>query len=287
MKTRYLILIVLLCMCTVAPCLAQGITTHKVTDNIYMLEGRGGNIGVSVGDDGVLVIDTQYANMAKPIRDAIKKLSKKDIAFIINTHFHGDHAGGNAALGQETPIIAHANTRKRLAGNKDLSDDTFRNSLPWITFDDDLSLHLNGEEITIRHFPTGHTDTDLVVYFTESNVVHMGDHFFNGFFPFIDLAGGGDVMSYIGNVAAILSMLPADAKVIPGHGPLATVDDLKAFKAMLDETVGIVRDGIAAGKDESKLQAEGMPEKYADAGSGFINTKRWISIVYTSLTRSQ
>jgi len=261
------------------------IEVTPVAGNVYMLEGRGGNIGVSVGDDGVLVIDTQFDNMAGPIRDAIEKLSKGDIEFIINTHFHGDHTGGNKALGQDTPIIAHENTRTRLLGKRDTSDEAFRNSLPWITFDDDLSLHFNGEEIEIVHFPTGHTDTDCVLFFSKSNVVHMGDHFFNGRFPFIDLAGGGDVASYIDNVQTIIDRLPTDVKIIPGHGPLATLDDLKAFKAMLDETVGIIRDGIGVGKDEDKLQAEGLPDKYAEAGTGFVNTKRWIAIVFESLTR--
>ncbi len=285
MSLRTIAFLLLAIICVGAPVFAQGITTHKVAGNIYMLEGRGGNIGVSVGEDGILVVDTQYANMADAIRDAIKGLSKGDIEFIVNTHFHGDHTGGNKALGQDTPIVAHENARKRLLGKRDTSDEAFRNSLPWITFDDDLSLHFNGEEIKIVHFPTGHTDTDCILFFTESNVVHMGDHFFNGFFPFIDLAGGGDVASYINNVQTVIDQLPPDVKIIPGHGALATLDDLKAFKTMIDETVGIIRDGIGVGKDEAKLQAEGLPDKYAEAGAGFINTKRWISIVYESLTR--
>ena len=285
MSLRYCAFLLLAIACAGGPAFAQGITTHKVSGNIYMLEGRGGNIGISAGEDGVLVIDTQFDNMADPIRDAIKELSDGEIEFIVNTHFHGDHTGGNKALGQDTPIIAHENARKRLLGTGDVSDQAFRNSLPWVTFDDRLSLHFNGEEIKIVHFPTGHTDTDCVLFFTESNVVHMGDHFFNGRFPFIDLAGGGDVASYMNNVQTIIDQLPPDVKIIPGHGALATLDDLKAFKAMLDETVGIIRDGIGAGKDEAKLQAEGLPEKYAGAGSGFISTKRWIAIVYESLTR--
>ncbi len=285
MSPRYTAFLLLAIVCAGAPAFAQGITTHKVAGNIYMLEGRGGNIGVSAGEDGVLVIDTQFDNMAGPIRDAIKELSSGEIQVIVNTHFHGDHTGGNKALGQETPIIAHENTRKRLLGTGDASDQAFRNSLPWVTFNDDLSLHFNGEEIKIVHFPTGHTDTDCVLFFTESNVVHMGDHFFNGRFPFVDLAGGGDVASYINNVQTIIDQLPSDVKLIPGHGPLATLDDLKAFKKMLDETVGIIRKGIEAGKDEKQLQDGGLPDKYAEAGTGFINTKRWISIVYQSYTR--
>lgn len=285
MCTRFSFLVFVALICAAVPVFGQGITTHKVAGNVYMLEGRGGNIGVSVGEDGVLVIDTQFDNMAGPIRDAIKELSSGEIRIIVNTHFHGDHTGGNKALGQEAPIIAHVNTRKRLLATGDESDQAFRNSLPWVTFDDDLSLHFNGEEIKIVHFPTGHTDTDCVLFFTESNVVHMGDHFFNGRFPFVDLASGGDVASYINNVQTIIDQLPSDVKIIPGHGALATLDDLKAFKEMIDETVAIIRKGIEAGKDEKQVQEAGLPDKYSDAGTGFINANRWISIVYQSYTR--
>ncbi len=264
---------------------AVQVVAQPVGGNVYMLTGAGGNIGVSVGEDGTLIIDDQFAPLAERIQQAIDELGGDKPKIVLNTHFHGDHVGGNKALGQDTPIIAHENARKRLLGKRDTSDEAFRNSLPWITFDDDLSLHFNGEEIEIVHFPTGHTDTDCVLFFSKSNVVHMGDHFFNGRFPFIDLAGGGDVASYIDNVQTIIDRLPTDVKIIPGHGPLATLDDLKAFKAMLDETVGIIRDGIGVGKDEDKLQAEGLPDKYAEAGTGFVNTKRWIAIVFESLTR--
>lgn len=282
MKTRPILFHIALCLAVAAPALGQGITTHKVTDSIYMLEGRGGNIGVSVGSDGLLVIDTQYANMAEAIADALKALSDADVELIVNTHFHGDHTGGNVALAQDTPVVAHENVRTRLLGTGDANDQSFSNGLPWITFDDNLSLHFNGEEIELVHFPTGHTDTDCVVFFKGSNVVHMGDHFFNGRFPFIDLAGGGDVASYLVNVQAVIDRLPGDVKIIPGHGPLATLKDLKAFKAMLDDTVAIIRKGIADGKDQKALQKEGLPKKYGDAGSGFIPERRWISIVYQS-----
>ena len=285
MSLRYCAFLLLAIVCVGAPAFAQGITTHKVAGNIYMLEGRGGNIGVSAGEDGVLVIDTQFDNMAGPIRDAITELGGGDVEFIVNTHFHGDHTGGNKALGQDTPVIAHENARKRLLETGDANDQAFSNSLPWVTFDDDLSLHFNGEEIKIVHFPTGHTDTDCILFFTESNVVHMGDHFFNGRFPFIDLAGGGDVASYMNNVQTVIDQLPADVKIIPGHGALATLDDLKAFKKLIEETVAIVKKGIEAGKDEKQLQEEGLPDKYTEAGTGFINTNRWISIVRESLTR--
>ncbi len=264
---------------------AQGITTHKITDSIYMLEGSGGNVGLSVGEDGILVIDSQYPNMAEPILDAIKKIQKGKITFLVNTHFHGDHTGGNKALAQDTPVIGHMNVRARMARGKDLSDVEFRNSLPVITYDDAATIHFNGEDIQLQHYPTGHTDSDTVLYFPIANVIHMGDHFFVGRFPFIDLAGGGDVAQYIKNVESIISTAPKGVTVIPGHGPLADIDDLKKFLKLIIDTTAQIQKGIDAGKDSKTLQQEGLPAKYKDAGSGFINTKRWISIVYDSFTR--
>lgn len=265
--------------------LGQDIKTHHVRGQIYMLEGRGGNIGVLAGDDGLLMIDTQYANMAEPIRDALDELSGGPLKFIINTHYHADHTGGNEVLGQNAPIIAQVNVRERLAPDKDLTSAVVRNGLPQVMFDDDMSMHFDGEPIQIIHFPHGHTDGDSVILFTKSNVAHLGDDFFNGAFPFIDLAGGGDVQGYLDNVAKLIDMLPDDVMIIPGHGPLGTKQDLEQFYAVLKETTGIIRDGIETGRDESALQLQGLPDRYASYGQGFVSTKRWISIVYQSFTR--
>lgn len=270
---------------TVSTAWSQSITPHKVTDTIYMFEGRGGNIGVSTGEDGILIIDTQFNNMADPIRDAIKDLNNGDIKFILNTHFHGDHTGGNKALGQGVPIIAHENVWKRMSRGKDLRNDEFRNSIPVITYDQTVSLHFNGEEIKLVHFPTGHTDTDSIVFFTKSNVIHMGDHFFVDRFPFIDLASGGDVAHYIKNVEAIIAQVPDDVKIIPGHGPMATKQNLKEFHAMLVKVVGMVREEMKSGISKKDLQASGILDDYDEHGAGFVNTKRWIGIVYDSYSR--
>ncbi len=275
-----------------APTLAQDtpptITTHPVVGNIYMLEGRGGNIGVSAGDDGILIVDTQFDNMAAPITDALKALNKGSLKFIVNTHFHGDHTGGNKALAQTVPVVAHANVRTRMASDRDLSDAAFRNSLPSVTYDQQASVHMNGEEIRLVHLDPGHTDTDTLVHFTKSNVFHTGDQFTNGMYPFIDLAGGGDVEGYLKNVAHMVSVIPDNAKIIPGHGSLATKQDLLAFQQVLTETVDIVRKGIAAGKDQEALQKEGLPEKFAAWAGGpnaFVGERRWISIVFQSLSK--
>lgn len=275
------------CMVGVAglACSQTTITTHKVNGNIYMLEGRGGNIGVSVGDDGVLMIDDQYANMSDAIKDALKKLGNGKLEYVLNTHHHGDHTGGNAVFGAEATIVAHDNVYKRLAKGKKLDDPGVRAGLPTFTFADSLSIHFNGEEIKLIHFPNGHTDTDSIIFFTQSKVVHMGDHFFAGRFPFIDLSAGGDVESYMNNVRNVIAQLDGDEKIIPGHGPLSTPKDLKNFLAMLEDTTGIIRKGIDAGKSLDEIIKAGLPKKYDDAGTGFINSKRWISIVYTSFSR--
>ena len=252
-----------------------------VAKNIYMLQGSGGNIGVSVGPDGILIVDDQFAPLAEKIENALKQLNPGKLKFVLNTHCHGDHTGGNAHFGRDAHIIAHANVRKRLGGKPGDS----KPELPIITFDDSLSVHFNGEEIKLMHVPPGHTDSDSIIHFTGANVVHMGDQFFNGGFPFIDLNSGGSVEGYIKTVASVLEKIPADAKVIPGHGKLGTVADLKNFHAMLVETTGLLKQRIADGKSLADLKAAGLPEKFKEFGTGFIKTDRWIETIYNSATK--
>ncbi len=250
-----------------------------VARNIHMLEGSGGNIGVSVGPDGILIVDDQFAPLAAKIEAVLKKLDTGDLKFVLNTHWHGDHTGGNVHFGKRASIVAHTNVRKRLAG----SDGKMTDGLPVITFDDSLSVHFNGEEIKVIHLPPGHTDGDSVIHFTSANVVHMGDQFFAGKFPFIDLGSGGNVAGYARNVSEMLKKIPPDAKIIPGHGPLATIDDLRKSHEMLGETIRIVQKAIDAGKTVEQVKADGLPEKWKDWGTGFINTSRWLEITYNSL----
>lgn len=205
-------------------------TTH-VAGAVYMLEGSGGNIGVSVGDDGILMIDDQYAPLSEKIRAAIADIKKGEVDFVLNTHWHFDHVGGNTEFGRDAHIIAHSNVRRRVSTAQLLFGETReplpRHALPVITYDDALTLHFNDEKILVIHLPHGHTDGDSVVYFTGSNVVHMGDDMFAGMFPFVDLNHGGDVEGLTRNVKQIIDMMPDDVKVIPGHGPLSTLEDLK------------------------------------------------------------
>lgn len=291
---KYLLILSLVSLAFVTNIQAQDfskveIKVQKVAGNIYMLEGGGGNIGVSVGPDGILIVDDQYAPLADKIKAALKTLGEGKLKFILNTHWHGDHTGGNVVFGPDAPIIAHTNVRKRLAEGLDLpgrkTAATPKEALPVITFDHSLAVHFNGEDIRVIHVAPGHTDGDSVIYFPSANVVHMGDQFFVDRFPFVDLASGGDVEGYTKNVGDVLAKLPAGAKIIPGHGPLSAAEDLKRFHRMLVETTDVVRKKIAAGKTVDQIKTEGLPEEWKTWGSGFIKQDPWLETVFTSLTR--
>ena len=266
------------------------IKATKISGNVYMLEGSGGNIGVSVGPDGILIVDDQFAPLADKIRAALRQLGEGKLRFILNTHWHGDHTGGNVVFGPEAPIIAHDNVRKRLATEqkselfKRTTPASPKEALPVITFDQSLSVHFNGEEIRAIHFPHGHTDGDSVIFFTNSNVVHLGDDFFAGRFPFVDLESGGSVDGLIKNIGELITRIPATAKLIPGHGPISTLDDLKSYHRMLVQTTEIVRQKIAAGKTLDQIKTEGLPDEWKPWGTGFIKTDLWIETIYKSLT---
>ncbi len=284
-----------MCLCAISS-LAQErdfskveIKATKVAGSVYMLEGAGGNIGVSIGADGILIVDDQFAPLADKIRAALKALGEGKLKFVLNTHWHGDHTGGNAQFGTEASVIAHDNVRKRLATEQTIFNEKVpaspKEALPVITFDKSLAVHFNGEEIRAIHFPHGHTDGDSVIFFTGSNVVHMGDDFFAGRFPFVDIENGGDVVNLAKNVGEIIGRLPAGVKIIPGHGPLSTVDDLKLYHRMLVETIETVRKQVAAGKTLEQIKAGGLPETWKTWGTGFIKTDQWIELIYRSLKK--
>ncbi len=266
--------------------------TH-VGGNVYMLEGSGGNIGVSTGPDGTLIVDDQFAPLADKIRAALQEIGKSadqaQLKFVLNTHWHGDHTGGNVEFGAEAPIIAHDNVRKRLSTPQEIMGNVTEplpdEGLPVITFAESVSIHFNGEEIKAIYLPNGHTDGDAMIMFTGSNVVHMGDDFFTGRFPFVDLNAGGNAMGLVHNIQKALEVIPADATLIPGHGPVSTVEDLKAYHHMLMETIHYVMDKKNAGATVEEIQAEGLPSEWDEWGTGFINADRWIGIIYQSLAQ--
>lgn len=256
------------------------IQTIPVAGNIYMLVGQGGNIGVSVGEDGILIIDDQFAPLADKIRSALAALHKGELEYVLNTHHHGDHVGGNPIFGEKATIIAHENVRKHL-----VTQGFAKTGLPVITFDQSLTVHFNGETIRAVHYANGHTDGDSIIFFESSNVVHMGDEFFNGRFPFVDMAHGGDPMKLMANVEAVMGMLRPDARIIPGHGPLGTLDDLRAYHQMLVETSALVREQVKAGKSLDEIKKKGLPARWNAWSSKFVSTERWIEILYQGLRK--
>ncbi|MBL4783785.1 MAG: MBL fold metallo-hydrolase [Porticoccaceae bacterium] len=267
-------------------------TTH-VRGNIYMLEGEGGfaggNIGVSAGVDGVLLVDDQLSPMPAKINAALADINKGKLRFILNTHWHGDHTGSNAHFSKEATIISHSNVRKRLMAEQNnffgKSPSSPKEAWPLITFEDAVNIHFNDEDIQFIHYANGHTDGDGVVYFPKSNVAHLGDHFFNGIFPFVDLDTGGNAFSLTRNIGKIIESLPDDALVIPGHGGLSDMEGLKAYYAMLKSTTAHVKKLAAEGESLDDIQFEGLPSEWTAWGGGLVNDAHWIKIIYHSLPK--
>jgi glyoxylase-like metal-dependent hydrolase (beta-lactamase superfamily II) len=257
------------------------IVTTKVNGNISMLVGAGGNIGVSAGPDGVLMVDDQYAPLSEKIAQALDDLGSDKPRFIINTHFHGDHTGGNDVFSKSGTIIAHENVRVRLLG-----EDKPPSSLPIITFDQQIKTYFNGEEIRIIHVPAGHTDGDSIVLFKNSNVAHLGDQFWNGLFPFVDIENGGTVQGYTSNVASSLTLIADDTRIIPGHGPLGSKADLERFLTMLQTTTKLVTGQMRQGQSLESIKQNGLGTEWKTWGEWFITEERWIETIHTSFSNS-
>ena len=272
------------------------IKVTKVSGNIYMLEGQGGNIAASVGEDGIVIVDDEFAPLAEKIQTALKNLgiTDKPVRFVINTHYHGDHAGGNVPFANSgSTVIAQDNVRKRLAtggtaGNggslKVESKPAEKAGLPIITFEHDVTVHLNGEDIRALHFPAGHTDGDAIIFFPKNNVVHMGDDFVRYGFPFIDVASGGSVQGMIDGVEKAAAQLPADVKVIPGHGVLSNLDDVRAYVKMLKDTSAVVQKAIDDHKTLDQMKQEKILSAWEKWSNDFVSQDIFIETLYNSLT---
>jgi len=272
------------------------IKVTKVSGNIYMLEGQGGNIAASVGEDGIVIVDDEFAPLAEKIQAALKNLgiTDKPVRFVINTHYHGDHAGGNAPFANSgSTVIAQDNVRKRLAaggtaGNggslKMENKAAEKAALPIITFQHDVTVHLNGEDIRALHFPSGHTDGDAIIFFPKNNVVHMGDDFVRYGFPFIDVTSGGSVQGMIEALEKASAQLPADVKVIPGHGALSNLDEVRAFVKMLKETSTVVQKAIDDRKTLEQMKQEKILAPWQKWSSDSLNSEAFIETLYNSLT---
>jgi len=273
------------------------IKVTEVSGNIYMLEGAGGNIAASVGADGIVIVDDQYAPLAENIAAALKNIgvSDKPVRFVINTHYHGDHTGGNAPFANKgATVIAQDNVRKRMetggkAGNGgSITMDVKpaeKGALPIITFDHDVTVHLNGEDIRALHFPAGHTDGDSIIFFPKANVVHMGDDYVRYGFPFIDVASGGSVQGMIAACEKVIPMLPPDVKVIPGHGQLSNLDEVREYIQMLKGTTAAVEAALKKGSTLDQMKKDkvlaGWDLKYSNK---FISSDIFVETLYNSLT---
>ncbi|MFY9529410.1 MAG: MBL fold metallo-hydrolase [Candidatus Acidiferrales bacterium] len=272
------------------------IKVTKVSGNIYMLEGEGGNIAASVGEDGIVIVDDQFAPLADKIQAAFKNLgiTDKPVRFVINTHYHGDHTGGNLPFATAgSTLIAQDNVRKRLenggvAGNGGSvhleQKPAAKGALPIITFEHDVTVHLNGEDIRALHFPAGHTDGDSVIFFPRNNVVHMGDDFVRYGFPFIDVSSGGSVQGMIAALEKASAQLPPDVKVIPGHGVLSNLEDVRDFVKMLKDTSAVVEKALTAHKTLEQMKREEILAPWQKWSGDFINTDAFIETLYNSLT---
>jgi cyclase len=274
------------------------IKATKISGNIYMLEGAGGNIAASIGEDGIVIVDDQFAPLADKIQASLKTLgvTDKPVKFVINTHYHGDHTGGNAPFANSgSTVIAQDNVRKRMATGGAAGNGTGgsihvenkpadKAALPIITFEHDVTVHLNGEDIRALHFPAGHTDGDSIIFFPKNNVVHMGDDFVRYGFPFIDVTSGGSVQGIIAAMEKAAAQLPADVKVIPGHGQLSNLDDVREFTRMLKETSAVVQKALDDHKTLAQMKEEKILDPWKKWSGDFVKTDAFIETLYNSLT---
>jgi glyoxylase-like metal-dependent hydrolase (beta-lactamase superfamily II) len=267
----------------------------KLNDTTYMLTGAGGNMGLSVGEDAVFLIDDQYAPLTDRINAAIAQITPKPVKFVLNTHWHGDHAGGNENLGKAgVLILAHDNVRKRMSSEQfiELMKMTVKPSpkvaLPIVTFASSMSFHLNGEEIRALHMPRAHTDGDAIVQFMASDVIHMGDIYFAGMYPFIDTSSGGTPEGLIAACDQALALATDKTKIIPGHGPLSNKAALKAYRDMVATVTARVKEGVAAGKKAEEIAAGGATKDFDEKwGKGFINPAKFVEMLAAGMGKNR
>jgi glyoxylase-like metal-dependent hydrolase (beta-lactamase superfamily II) len=269
------------------------IRTVPVADGIHMLMGRGGNIAVFTGEDGPLLVDDQFAPLTPKIVAAVRALQDAPIRFVVNTHWHGDHTGGNENLGRAGAlIVAHHHVRRRMAEGLEsaLRGTTIPpappEALPVLTFGEDLDLHWNGGTVEVRHVDPAHTDGDAVVWFREADVVHAGDLYFNGTYPFVDIESGGSVDGMLAGVDAILARAGDRTRIIPGHGPLSNRAELRVYRDMLARVRERIAAAITEGKDaDATVAARPTADLDAKWGGGFLSPEQFVRILHADLSR--
>ncbi len=291
MKPSRYLLISLLAILTSPLALAIEFETTKLSDSLYMLKGQGGNIAISSGADGVFIIDDQMAPMTNELMAEIRTISQQPIRFIINTHYHFDHVGGNEAVSETgSVIVAHNNVRKRMTSEQwsnfmQKSVPAYAaGALPDITFNDQTTLHFNGESATAYHVAHAHTDGDAIIHFPKSNVIHMGDIWFNGLYPYVDLDAGGNIKGFQTAVTKAISLANQETKIIPGHGPLGTLDELKAYAEFITEATNNVAALIADDKNLQEIIALKPTAKWDETlGKVWIKPDQFVTMLYNSL----
>jgi len=265
------------------------VKSQKLTDGVAVLFGAGGNIGVSYGEDGTVLIDDQFAPLSEKIQAAVKAVGASPAKYVVNTHWHGDHSGGNENFGKTGAIImAHDNVRVRMLGEQTSGRGNQKpapkEALPAVTYADGVKMHINGDEMHIIHIPSGHTDGDSIIFWKNANVIHMGDMYFNKVtLPFIDLNSGGNAKGVLAAAEKALSLANNDTQIIPGHGPMATKADLTAYRDMLVDVIGTVGDAKTAGKSLSEVQAMKPAAQYDTNPNGFIKGDAFVEAIYNSL----
>ena len=259
----------------------------QLTPALYMLEGAGGNMTASIGSDGVLLVDDDFAPMAEKLLAKLKELKGASPKYIINTHFHYDHTEANEVFGSIATIIAATEVRNRLMTEQFLWKKKHPalppQAWPTITFDKSLTLHFNDEEVGVIHLPHGHTDGDSVVFFKKQNVLSMGDLYFSGMFPIFHPEHDGGLEGYVRNIEMVLKKIPDDCKIVPGHGPLSNKLELKKYYQMILESTDIVKKGIKSGHTLTQIQKTGLPPNLEPFSHGFSTSDRWIELLYKSL----
>jgi glyoxylase-like metal-dependent hydrolase (beta-lactamase superfamily II) len=272
---------------------AVEIGTQELAPGVYMMIGSGGNLGVSAGEDGVFLIDDQYAPLTEKIVAAIRAVSDAPIRFVLNTHWHGDHTGGNENLGEAGAlIVAHDNVRERMSVEQFIEAFDRRTppspegALPVVTFSASVTFHLNGDELFVFHVEHAHTDGDAIIHFRKSNVVHMGDTYFSGGYPFIDVSSGGSIDGMIATADKVLSIVDDDTQIIPGHGEMSNKAKLKEYRAMLAGVRDAVAAQIAQGKSEDEVVAADPTERWDEVwGQAWMDPETFTRIVYSDLVR--
>ena len=264
----------------------------KLDKRLYKLIIGSVNAVASIGPDGVLLSDSGFEKTAGALKTEMKKLGSGDIRFIINTHWHSDHVGGNKTFGRDATIIAHHNVRKLLSEDQVLEfwqeeyEALPEFARPHLTFSDRLTIHFNGEVIDIIHLPGGHTDGDVIVWFKNSNVLHMGDLLFSNGFPAVDFENGGSVVQFVKNLRWVIKTMPSDVKIIAGHGPDMSIDGLDKYREMLLSTLNIIQGALKNGKGLDEMKQAEILKEWRQWGKGYFTCDEWIEIVYFSLIRN-